>query len=176
MKAKGRKAPVNENESLRHHLVKLLGSRQAHVGWEDVLSDFPRELRGSRPPNAPHTPWQLLEHMRIAQWDILEFSRDEAHVSPEFPKGYWPQDEAPPADDSWDGSIERFRSDLDAMKALVADPSADLFAAFPHGTGQTLLREALLVADHNAYHLGQLVLLRRLLEAWKKEGHIEGLG
>lgn len=167
---------MSEDDLLRRHLVDVLSGRQAHVSWEDVLPDFPRELRGSRPRNAPHTPWQLLEHMRIAQWDILEFSRNPAHVSPEFPKGYWPREEAPARDDSWGESVERFRSDLEAMTGLVADPSADLFAAFPHGTGQTLLREALLVADHNAYHLGQLVLLRRLLDAWKKEGHIEGLG
>jgi hypothetical protein len=108
----------------------------------------------------------LLEHLRIAQWDILEFSRDGRHVSPPFPEGYWPSGDAPPDEEAWERSVSAFRADLKAMEALVADPSTDLFAPIPHGQGQTVLREALLVADHNAYHLGQLVLLRRLLGAW----------
>ena len=110
--------------------------------------------------------WRLLEHMRIAQWDILEFTRDPKHVSPEFPAGYWPSAPAPAMEGDWDKSVEAFRADLDAMAALVANESADLFARIPHGDGQTILREALLVADHNAYHLGEFVLLRRLLGAW----------
>jgi hypothetical protein len=104
--------------------------------------------------------------MRIAQWDILEFSRNPAHVSPDFPDGYWPSSDAPPGDEDWDASLASFREDLEAMCHLVADTTRDLLAPFPHGDGQTLLREALLVADHNAYHLGQLVLLRRVLGLW----------
>ena len=117
----------------------------------------------------PHTPWRLLEHLRIAQWDILRFSVDPKHISPEFPAGYWPEGDGPPDPSAWDRSVESFRSDLQAMKDLVADPKTDLFAPIPHGQGQTILREALLVADHNAYHLGQLVTVRRLLGAWDHE-------
>ena len=123
-------------------------------------------LRGKKPRGAPHTAWQLLEHMRIAQWDILEFSRNPRHASPKWPDGYWPETAAPPDEAAWDKSIKRFRADLKAMQKLVADPANDLFAPFAHGDGQTLMREVLLVADHNAYHIGQLVLLRRLLAAW----------
>jgi DinB superfamily len=156
---------MNENKALREHLVKLLAGRQAHVDWEDALRDFPAALRGAKPAGAAHTPWQLLEHMRIAQWDILEFSRDPKHVSPEFPDGYWPEGEAPPDESAWGKSLERFASDLDAMKALVNDPSTDLFARIPSGTGQTVLREVMLTADHNAYHLGQIVQLRKMMKA-----------
>jgi hypothetical protein len=157
---------MNDPTVLRDHLVKLLSKRQAHVDLDTALADFPPELRGKRPLGAPHTAWQLLEHIRIAQWDILEFSRDPRHVSPEFPAGYWPPSETPPNRDAWQDSLSRLGTDLKAMVELVSDPSTDLFAPIPHGTGQTLLREALLVADHNAYHLGQLVFLRRLLGAW----------
>ena len=116
----------------------------------------------------PYSVWRLLEHMRIAQRDILEFSRNPKHVSPEWPDGYWPQGDAPPDDAAWDRSIKAFRADLKAVEELVTDPSTDLFARIPHGDGQTILREALLVADHNAYHLGQIVAVRRLLGAWKQ--------
>lgn len=157
---------MSDNESLREHLVRLLTKRQAHAGWKDILMDFPEALRGKKPDAAPHTAWQLLEHLRIAQWDILEFSRRADHVSPEFPDGYWPPSPEPPEASSWDASVKAFGSDLDAMTALVRDPASDLFTPFPHGTGQTLLREAMLVADHNAYHLGQIVLLRKMLGGW----------
>lgn len=154
-------------EALRRHLISLLDSHDAHADFGSVLAGFPRKLRGVKPPGAAHTPWQLLEHMRIAQWDILEFSRNPRHVSPEFPEGYWPATEAPPDAIAWNQSVKSFRADLKAIRKLVADPRSDLFTPFAHGNSQTLLREALLVADHNAYHLGQLVLLRRLLGAWK---------
>ena len=157
----------NLDRALREHLVKLLDGRSAHVSVEDVLADFPSELRGVRPAGLPFTAWRLLEHMRIAQWDILEFSRDRKHVSPEFPKGYWPESDSPPNPAAWDQSIHAFQADLRTMQRLVKNPSTDLPARIPHGTGQTILREALLIADHNAYHLGQLVILRRLLGAWK---------
>ena len=129
--------------------------------------DFPSRLRGVKPPGAPHTAWQLLEHMRMAQWDILEFSRNAKHKSPPWPEGYWPKTEAPPKAASWNNSLRSFRADLKAMAKLVADKKTDLFAKIPHGTGQTILREAMLIADHNSYHLGQMVLLRRLLGTWK---------
>ncbi|MFQ5792034.1 MAG: DinB family protein [Acidobacteriota bacterium] len=161
---------MSQDSSLREHLHKLLSGRQAHVDFEMAVKDLPVELRGKKPEGAPYTPWQLLEHMRIAQWDILEFSRSAAHVSPEFPEGYWPPTESPPDERAWDKSIEAFRADLQAMKDLVVAPSTDLFATMPHGAGRTILREALLLADHNAYHLGQLVLVRRLLNGWPSSG------
>ena len=144
----------------------MLRGGGAHLDFESAIADLAVELRGAKPAGLPHTPWRLLEHMRIAQWDILEFSRNPRHVSPSFPDGYWPQGDAPPDLGAWDRSIEGFRTDLRAMQDLVADRATDLFAPLPHGEGQTLLREALLVADHNAYHLGQLVVVRRLLGAW----------
>jgi len=146
--------------------VDLLRSPHAHADFDAAVRDFPVALRGKKPRGAPHTAWQLLEHMRIAQWDILEFSRNPRHASPKWPDGYWPETPAPPDEAAWDKSIKRFRTDLKAMQKLVADPANDLFAPFAHGDGQTLMREVLLVADHNAYHIGQLVLLRRLLAAW----------
>jgi hypothetical protein len=152
-----------KDEALRKHLIRLLDGRGAHPKFDDVVADIPPEVRGARCHGIPHTPWRLLEHLRIAQWDILEFSRDPQHVSPEFPDGYWPEGDAPPDEASWTKSIHSFHRDLEAMKGLVADPSTDLFAEIPHGDGQTILREALLVSDHNAYHLGQLMMLRRAL-------------
>ncbi len=151
---------------VREHLVKLLGGRGAHPSLEEAVKDLPSELQGMRPAGAPHTPWQLLEHVRIAQWDILEFSRNAEHVSPDFPDGYWPDRDQPPGEAAWEESLKRFRADLTAMLDLVTDTQTDLYAPIPHGKGQTILREALLVADHNAYHAGQLVLVRRLLGAW----------
>jgi len=162
----GHSSPGSLERALRGHLVDLLDGRGAHVPFADVLGDFPPKLRGTRPAELPFTPWQLLEHMRIAQWDILEFSRNAKHVSPEWPSGYWPESDAPPNAAAWNRSMRAFGADLRAMKRLVRNPSTDLAARIPHGTGQTILREALLIADHNAYHLGQLVILRRLLGAW----------
>jgi hypothetical protein len=156
----------NQSSALRDQLVELLGSSHAHADFEAAVRDLPPELRGKKVRGAEHTAWQLLEHLRLAQWDILEFSRNPKHVSPKWPEGYWPATPAPPDETAWDKSVRRFKADRKAMQKLVADPANDLFAPFPHGEGQTLLREALLVADHNAYHIGQLVLLRRLLGAW----------
>jgi uncharacterized damage-inducible protein DinB len=157
---------VEHDQQLREHLLYLLRGGGAHLDFEKAVADLPKELWGARPESTPHTPWRTVEHMRIAQWDILEFSRDSEHVSPSFPDGYWPDGDAPPDEESWDRTLEQFRADLREVQDLVADPSTDLFAKIPHGTGQTVLREALLVADHNAYHLGQLVAVRRALGAW----------
>ena len=131
------------------------------------MKDFPVEKCGQRVDGLPYTAWQVLEHMRIAQWDILEFSRDAKHVSPEWPSGYWPKTKTPPNAQAWNKTIRAFNTDLDAMKKLVAAKSTDLHAPIPHGQGQTILREALLIADHNGYHLGELLLVRRLLGAWE---------
>lgn len=155
---------IDADAILRRHLLVMLRGEGAHQSFDEVIHDFPEECRGTIVKGIPYTPWQLLEHMRIAQWDILEFSRDARHVSPAFPDGYWPKTEIPPNGAAWDTSVRHFRKDLEAMQKLVQDPSTDLYALIPHGDGQTILREALLVADHNAYHLGQLVLFRRLLQ------------
>jgi len=168
---KARRWPPGDSavKALREHVVKLLDWQDAHVDFDTALRDFPASLSGAKPSGAAHTAWQLLEHLRICQCDILEFSRNPKHVSPEYPAGYWPPTGAPPDEAAWEKSVKAFGADLKAMQRLVADPETDLFARIPHGTGQTILREALLVADHNAYHLGQLVLLRRLLGAWRGE-------
>ena len=155
---------------LREHLLYLLRGGGAHISFEDALKDFPPALLNGRVEGVPYTPWHLLEHMRIAQWDILEFSRSAAHVSPKWPEGYWPEEGLAADEDDWRRSVEGFRADLRALEALVEDPANDLYAAIPHGTGQTLLREALLVADHHSYHLGALVTLRRSLEAARAAG------
>jgi hypothetical protein len=159
-------AAVKQDEALRQHVLYLLNGGGAHLDFEKAVAGLPAPLRGSRPAAAPHSPWEIVEHMRIAQRDILEFSRNPAHLSPDFPAGYWPASPAPPSPAAWKQSLEAFREDLEGMRELVRDRSVDLFARIPHGDGQTILREALLVADHNAYHLGELVLVRRLLGAW----------
>ena len=158
---------MSNDASLRQHVISLLKEGNAHATFDDAVKDMPADLRGKVPKGAEHSPWQLLEHLRIAQWDILEFSRDCKHKSPEWPKAYWPSKPEPPDDKAWDKSVQAFHKDLKAMCDLVSDKSTDLFAKIPHGDGQTILREALLIADHNAYHVGQLVLVRRLLGAWK---------
>ena len=155
-----------QNQSLREHLVYLLEGGGAHPGFDRAVGGLSEDAWGAKVDGVAHTPWRLLEHLRICQWDILEFSRNPEHVSPEFPAGYWPETDAPPHGLAWDQSVQAFRDDLRAMIKLVCDPATDLFAKIPHGDGQTILREALLVADHNAYHIGQLILLRRCLGLW----------
>jgi hypothetical protein len=154
------------DQSLREHLKELLDGGHAHVTWKKALAEFPAKLHGERPKGAEHSAWELLEHTRLAQWDILEFSRDPKHVWPDWPSGYWPKTAAPPSAEVWIETVKKFEADTKAIQKLVADPKTDLFAKIPHGTGQTVLREAMMVADHNAYHLGQFVLVRRLLDAW----------
>lgn len=155
---------MKNTDPLRQHLINLLTKAEAHVDLRSTLRDFPPELRGRKPAGAPHTAWELLEHMRIAQWDILEFNLDAKHASPKWPEEYWPKTEAPPSPKAWEQSVQQFLDDLDGVCEMVNDPERDLLAKIPHGDGQTYLREALLVADHNAYHLGQLVMVRRMLE------------
>ena len=154
-----------ETVPLRKHLADLLRMKGAHISFDAALSGFPVALRGAKPPGAPHSAWQLLEHMRIAQEDILDFSRNPKYREKRFPDDYWPPAEAPASEAEWDRSVQQFQSDLKEMQELIADTKHDLLAKLPHGTGQTLLREALLVADHNAYHLGQLIFLRKMLES-----------
>ena len=149
------------DKSLRDHLLYLLRDGGAHVTFDAAMGDWPVQLAGVKVANFPHTAWMLLEHMRLAQWDILEFSRNSKHVSSAWPEGYWPASEAPPNEKAWTASMAAFKKDLRAIERLVADRRVDLYARIPWGDGQTILREALLVADHNAYHLGQLVMLRK---------------
>ncbi len=156
---------MNQDQALREHILYLLRGGGAHVDFESAIADFPVEKVNQKIEHLPYTAWQVLEHMRIAQWDILEFSRNADYVSPRWPEGYWPAGEVAPDAAAWNESIERFCADLKEMEDLVADPKTDLFAAIPHGDGQTILREALLIADHNAYHLGVLVTMKRILEA-----------
>src|SRR5712692_7980242 len=149
------------DKSLRDHLLYLLRDGGAHVTFDAAMGDWPVQLAGVKVANFPHTAWMLLEHMRLAQWDILEFSRNSKHVSSAWPEGYWPASEAPPSEKEWKASMVAFKKDLRVMEQLVADKKTDLYAKIPWGYGQTILREALLVADHNAYHLAQLVMLRK---------------
>ncbi len=154
------------DDAIRHHLLDLLKGGNAHATFDAAVDSFPVELAGIRPVGLPHSAWELLEHLRISQNDILEFSRSPEHVSPAWPEGYWPKDSAPPSPKAWAKSVQRFRDDLAAFEKLLVDPKTDLTRPLPSGEGQTLLREALLIADHNSYHLGQLVLVRRALNAW----------
>ncbi len=168
--AKRARARTDVHRALRDQVVALLRTGHAHLGFEDVVADWPAALRGAKPPGQPFTPWRILEHIRISQWDIVEFTKSAKHVSPEWPSGYWPDTDAPGDDAVWDRSVAQVERDLRAMAKLVADPKTDLFARIPHGTGQTILREALVLADHNSYHLGQLLLLKRLLGIHRESG------
>lgn len=153
---------------LREHLQKVLNWGDAHADWKAALAGIPAKARGAKPKGAPYSVWELLEHARLAQRDILEFCRNPKYVSLEWPSGYWPKTSAPPSTAAWEKSVGEFFKDLEEMQAMVADPKTDLYAPIPWGDGQTILREVLLLADHNAYHLGQIVLMRRLVGAWKK--------
>jgi DinB superfamily len=168
-KSKKGAARGNPNASLRKELAYLLKGGGAHVHFMDAVESFPEGKRGTYAQGLPHTGWQLLEHARIAQSDILEFSRNPNHVSPDFPDGYWPKTPAPQANEEWNDSLAKFRRDLRDMVRLVENPRTDLHAAIAHGDGQTILREALVLADHNSYHLAQLVDLRRALGSWPAE-------
>ena len=155
----------NKDDSVRKHVLYLLRGGGAHLSFDDLVGSFPADLCNRHIQGLPYTPWQVLEHMRLAQWDILEFSRDGSHISPEFPKGYWPKPDESGTPALWQETIDGFRKDLEQMQALVEDPSTDLHAKIPHGDGQTILREALLVADHNAYHLGVLSVMARIVKS-----------
>jgi uncharacterized damage-inducible protein DinB len=157
-----------DDKALRDDVLHLLQGGNAHVRFERAVANLPEGLRGKKPRGIPYTAWQQLEHMRIAQWDILEYIRNPQHVSPQWPEGYWPG-QAPPLRNAWAKSVKAFQADRQALLDLAADPSTDLLARVPHeADGPTILHELLLVADHNAYHLGQLVVLRRLLGAWRE--------
>lgn len=152
---------MGKEKKLRAHLLELLDGGHAHIDLKDALTDFPPDKINTRPRNCPHTAWELLEHLRIAQWDIVQFSRSKKHKSPEFPDGYWPSEKGTP--ERWESSVKQVFKDAKKMRKMIADPKNDLYAKIPHGSGQTLLREALLLADHNAYTLGQIMLLKKML-------------
>ena len=156
-----------EEKALRQLLSKLLDWEDAHVGFEAAVGGIPAKFRGVRPDGAPHSPWQLVEHLRIAQFDILDFCVNPQYAEKKWPDDYWPADAAPPSSGAWDASIARFTTDRQALQQLAANPTIDLTASIPHGSGQTYLRELVLVADHTAYHVGQLVLVRQQLGIWK---------
>jgi hypothetical protein len=160
-KKKAAAPPVAADPSLRDHVLFLLNGGGAHADFDAAIGDWPVQLAGVKVANFPHTAWMLLEHMRLAQWDILEFSRNPKHASPKWPEGYWPESEAPPTEKAWTASMAVFKRDLKTMAGLVSNQKIDLYAPIQWGDGQSILREALLVADHNAYHLGQLVMLRK---------------
>ena len=162
-------AETTLRRELEKQLLALLKGGQAHAGFDKAVNDLPSELRGERPEHVPYSAWQLLEHLRITQRDILDFStnRGGAGYQPlKWPEEYWPKQAAPAEDAAWQASVDAMRRDREAFEALVQAEEADLVTPFPWGDGQTLLREALLLADHTAYHVGELVLLRRLLGAW----------
>ena len=152
----------NHDASLRSHILKLLKGGDAHLYFDDLNEGFPIDRCGEKIHGLPYTAWQVLEHLRIAQWDIIEFARDADYVSPEFPEGYWPKENGNP--ELWVSTLARIREDLNQIIAMVSETDNDLFEPIPHGTGQTLLRQALLIVDHNSYHLGSLALMKRLLQ------------
>lgn len=158
---------MKNDSSLRQHLLHLLNGDGAHLNMEAAFKDMPASLQGKKPSGAAHSAWELIEHMRITQWDILEFIRNSRHVSPEFPAGYWPGASVPADANAWKKSADAFLADLNSFCDLVKNETVDLFAPIPHAKDKTILREVLLAADHNSYHLGQLVLLRRVLGAWQ---------
>jgi hypothetical protein len=158
---------MTNDRSLRKHLVELLDGGRAYAKFDKIIADFPTKLRGKIPEGMPHSAWMLLEHLRLAQWDILDFSRNPKYVAPKWPQDYWPESSSPPSAAAWNKSVKSFGDDLEAMKKLLSNPQTDLFTRLPWGDGQTILREALLIADHNAHHFGQLIDIRRLLGIWK---------
>jgi len=153
---------MDQIKALREHLLELLKGESAHISLEAAVSDFPVEHINARVDGSPHTAWQLLEHIRIAQWDILDFSTNSDYKEMKWPDDYWPKEEGTPK--GWNESVQQTLSDLQSMRELVADEETDLFAKIPHGTGQTILRETLLIADHNAYHVGQIMLIKKSLQ------------
>jgi DinB superfamily len=162
--------PESESQALRTQLISLMDGGQAHATFDDAVKDFPANLRGAVPDGLPYSAWQLLEHIRIAQRDILNFSAPPTggYHAMKWPDAYWPKESGPPSPEAWDCSVAQIHADREKFKALILKPGADLFKPFLWGTGQNLLREALLIADHAAYHIGEMIVLRRLLGAWHK--------
>ena len=160
---------MKADPALREHLVALLDWKDAHVTFDKAVEGVSSGDRGRVPDGATHSLWQVVEHLRLAQKDILDFCVNATYEEPDWPDDYWPMNPAPPSDEAWEECLAGYREDRTRMMDLAKNESVDLFSRIPHGTGQTVLREILLVADHNAYHIGQIVLLRRLLGSWPGE-------
>jgi hypothetical protein len=160
---------MDKDTVLRQHVLNLLRGGQASMTFEDAVADFPMDRMNERPPNVPYTPWHLLEHLRITQWDILDFVRNPNYTEMKWPDAYWPAPDATADAAAWNETLRAFRADFAAVCALVADPATDRYATIPHGDGQTILREALLVADHNAYHTGEFAILRQVMGTWPQK-------
>ena len=156
----------SEFNILVKNLVDLIEKGNAHISLDKALENIPYSLLGEKPGNLPYSIWQITEHIRIAQWDLLEFSRNPKHVSPEWPKGYWPKEAAPQSEDAWQKCVEKIKAERKSFITLIENAGSDLFKPFKHGTGQSLLKEALVLADHNSYHAGEIIIIRRLLNAW----------
>ena len=157
---------MSSDRMMRDQLLALLQGGNAHMSFDQAVADFPLAYFNRQPPHVPYTPWHLLEHIRLAQWDILEFIRNPAHVSPDWPEGYWPAPDEPADETRWQQTLTAFRADLEALQALVMDPKTDLFTPIPHAPGYTIFREILVVADHNAYHIGEFAILRQVMGTW----------
>lgn len=153
-----------QHKTITNEVTKLLQGGSAHAGFEKAIVDLPAELRGIKPQGLPYSIWQLVEHIRIAQWDMLEFSKDGNHQSPKWPDDYWPKQAEPANDEAWNSSIKQIENNLKEFIELIQ--SEDLYERIPHGNGQTLLREALQIADHITYHIAEIIIIRRLLGAW----------
>ena len=168
---------MSSNDVLRKELLTLLPGGNAHMDFDELVDRFPMEQINKKAPNVPYSPWHLLEHMRIAQWDILEFIRNPDHVSPDFPDGYRPHHKEETDDSVWLQTVVDFRKDLDALIEMASNPQIDLFSPIPHAPDYTIFRELLVVADHNAYHMGEFAMLRQVLDLWPDDniyltGHI----
>jgi len=159
---------IEKTSALREQLARALGWEEAHASFESAVANLAASLRGTAPAGLPYSPWQLVEHLRISQHDILDFCRNPNYEAMSWPDDYWPTSPAPPSSASWDASVQRFGEDRAALQALARDPAVNLETTIPHGDGQTYLRELLLAADHAAYHVGELIVVRRLLGAWPR--------
>jgi uncharacterized damage-inducible protein DinB len=162
-----RSSSSSGSDALRAQLAKALEWAEAHVDFERAVEGVPAEARGRKPAGLPYSLWQLLEHLRLSQRDVLEFCRNSKYVEMKWPDDYWPKSDAPPDAAAWERSIAEFRRDRSALRTLATDPDLDLFATIPHGSGQTYIREVLLMIDHNAYHIGEIVAARRIMGLWR---------
>lgn len=162
---------MESDTQLREQLLAVLRGGNAHMSFDEAVAGFPAEHRNTKPPHVSYTPWHLLEHLRIAQWDILEFMRDPQHITPPWPEGHWPHPDAEADDEMWEATLAGFRRDFHTIEEIVLDSKTNLFAVIPHGDGQTILREILLVADHNAYHIGEFAVLRQVMQTWGDQDH-----
>ena len=160
---------MTDGQVIRQQIVQLLDGRNAHYTFDDAIEQFPMEHINIRPPDVPYTPWHIIEHLRISQWDILEFMRDPEHVSPNWPEGYWPSPDATADEEQWHESVRQFHTDMGAIKELAMNTDIELSAEIPHAPGYTYVREFLLVADHKAYHVGEFAILRQIMGTWHQE-------